>query len=153
VTLGSNAATNMIRILANLPDFLRKQIIRSRLQEFFIFEESDKCETISMALNAASSIEAHKLTNLVKTWMEVLSEFDSSRIVLMLRLYCEEILRDRSSIEKLNMDCLIRAFMTLNEVKKQKLIDCLKESMFSVPNRHKIIQIMPSEAIEILEMK
>ena len=90
---------------------------------------------------------------LVKTWMEVLSEFDPSTIVLMLRLYCEEILKDHSTIEKLNMDCLIRAFMTLNEVKKQKFIVCLKESMFSIPNRHKIIEIMPTAAIEILEMK
>ena len=146
-------AVNMVQILANLPDFLREQILRKRLQEFFIFDESDKCETVSMALNAASSMEAQKLAVLVKTWMEVLSEFDTSTIVLMLRLYCEEILRDRSAIEKLNMDCLIQAFMTLNEVKKQKFIDCLKESMFSVPNWHKIIQIMPSAAIEILEMK
>jgi hypothetical protein len=153
MTLDSDAAGNMIQILADLPEFLREQIIRKRLQEFVIFEESDKCETISMALNAASSIEAHKLTVLVKTWMEVLSEFDPSTIVLMLRLYCEEILKDHSTIEKLNMDCLIRAFMTLNEVKKQKFVDCLKESMFSIPNRHKIIQIMPSAAIEILEMK
>ncbi|MFY9798683.1 MAG: hypothetical protein WAJ93_23595 [Candidatus Nitrosopolaris sp.] len=153
MTLDSDAAGNMIQILADLPEFLREQIIRKRLQEFVIFEESDKCETISMALNAASSIEAHKLTVLVKTWMEVLSEFDPSTIVLMLRLYCEEILKDHSTIEKLNMDCLIRAFMTLNEVKKQKFIDCLKESMFSIPNRHKIIEIMPTAAIEILEMK
>ncbi|MGB8935730.1 MAG: hypothetical protein WCC17_11560 [Candidatus Nitrosopolaris sp.] len=153
MTLDSDAAGNMIQILADLPEFLREQIIRKRLQEFVIFEESDKCETISMALNAASSIEAHKLTVLVKTWMEVLSEFDPSTIVLMLRLYCEEILKDHSTIEKLNMDCLIRAFMTLNEVKKQKFVDCLKESMFSIPNRHKIIEIMPTAAIEILEMK
>jgi hypothetical protein len=89
---------------------------------------------------------------LAKTWMEVLSEFDSSRIVLMLRLYCEEILRD-SVIQKLNIDCLIQAFMSLDEVKKQKFIDCLKEAMLSVPNRNKIIEMMPAAAIEILEMK
>ena len=89
---------------------------------------------------------------LAKTWMEVLSEFDASRIVLMLRLYCEEILKD-SVIEKLNIDCLIQAFMSLDEVKKQKFIDCLKEAMLSVPNRNKIIEMMPAAAIEILEMK
>lgn len=143
----------MLQILANLPDFLREQIIRKRLQEFVIFEESDKRETISMALNAASSIDELKLTMLVKTWMDVLSEFDPSTIVLMLRLYCEEISRDQTTIKKLNMDCLIRAFTALEEVKKQKFIDCLKESMFSIPSRHKIIEIMPSVAIEILEMK
>jgi hypothetical protein len=85
--------------------------------------------------------------------MEVLSEFDTSRIVLMLRLYCEEILKDHSVIEKLDIDCLIHAFMTLDEVKKQKFIDCLKEAMLSVPNRHKIIEMMPAAAIGILEMK
>jgi hypothetical protein len=89
---------------------------------------------------------------LAKTWMDVLSEFDTSRIVLMLRLYCEEILKD-SVIEKLNIDCLIQAFMSLDEVKKQKFIDCLKEAMLSVPNRNKIIEMMPAAAIEILEMK
>ena len=153
MTLDSGAAGNMVQILAELPDFLREQIIRKRLQEFVIFGESDKRETISMALNAASSIDEHKLTRLVKTWMAVLSEFDPSTIVLMLQLYCEEISKDQIAIKKLNMGCLIHAFTTLDEVKKQKFIDCLKESMFSIPNRHKIIEIMPSAAIEILEMK
>jgi len=153
MTLDSGAAGNMVQILAELPDFLREQIIRKRLQEFVIFEESDKLETISMALNAASSINEHKLTVLVKTWMDVLFEFDPSTIVLMLRMYCEEISKDQTTIEKLNVDCLIRAFKTLDEVKKRKFIDCLKESMFCIPNGHKIINIMPSAAIEILEMK
>ncbi len=153
MTVDSGAAGNMVQILADLPDFLREQLIRKRLQEFAIFEESDKRETISIALNAASSIEQRKLAVLVRTWMDVLSEFDSSTIVLILRLYCEEISKDQTTIEKLNMDYLIRAFTTLDEIKKQKFIDCLKESMFSVPNRHKIIQIMPSAALEILEMK
>lgn len=143
----------MLQILADLPDFLREQIIRKRLQEFVIFEESDKRETISMALKAASSIDEHKLTVLAKTWMDVLSQFDPITIVLMLRLYCEEISKDQTTVEKLNMDCLIQAFTTLDEAKKQKFIDCLKESMFCIPNRHKIIDIMPSAAIEILEMK
>lgn len=153
MTFGSKAASNIIHILANLPDFLREPILRKKLKEFYIFDESDKRETIAMALNAASSIQAENLAVLAKTWMDVLSEFDTSRIVLMLRLYCEEILNDHSVLEKLNIDCLIHAFMTLDEVKKQKLIDCLKEAMLSVPNRHKIIGMMPTAAIGILELK
>jgi len=43
--------------------------------------------------------------------------------------------------------------MTLDEVKKHKFIDCLKEAMLSVPNRHKIIEMMPAAALGILEMK
>jgi hypothetical protein len=71
----------------------------------------------------------------------------------MLRLYCEEILKDHSVIEKLDIDCLIHAFMSLDEVKKQKFIDCLKEAMLSVPNRQKIIEMIPAAAKGILEMK
>jgi hypothetical protein len=152
VTFGSKAAVSIIQILANLPDFLREPILRKKLKDFYILGESDKRETIALALNAASSIQAEILAMLAKTWMEVLSEFDTSRIVLMLRLYCEEILKD-SVIEKLNIDCLIQAFMSLDEVKKQKFIDCLKEAMLSVSNGHKIIEMMPAAAIGILEMK
>jgi hypothetical protein len=153
VALGSKAAVNIIQILANLPDFLREPILRKKLKEFYIFDESDKRETIATALNAASSIQAEKLALLAKSWMEVLSEFDTSRIVLMLRLYCEAILNDHFVIERLNIDCLIHAFMTLDEGKKHKFIDCLKEAMLSVPNRHTIIEMMPAAAIAILEMK
>jgi hypothetical protein len=153
VTFGSKAAVSIIQILANLPDFLREPILRKKLKDFYILGESDKRETIALALNAASSIQAEILAMLAKTWMEVLSEFDTSKIVLMLRLYCEEILKDHSVIEELSIECLIHAFMTLDEVKKQKFIDCLKEAMLSVPNWHKIMEFMPAAAIGILEMK
>jgi len=153
VRSGSNAAVNIIHILADLPDFLREPVLRKKLQEFYIYDESDKRETISRALNAASSIEAKKLNVLVKSWMEVLSELDTGRILTMLTLYCDEILKDRSVLEKLNFDSVVQAFITLDEVKKVKFIYCLKEAMFSVPNRHKIIQMLPITAREILEIK
>jgi len=153
VRSGSNAAVNIIHILADLPDFLREPVLRKKLQEFYIYDESDKRETISRALNAASSIEAKKLNVLVKSWMEVLSELDTGRILTMLTLYCDEILKDRTVLEKLNFDSVVQAFITLDEVKKVKFIYCLKEAMFSVPNRHKIIQMLPITAREILEIK
>ena len=153
VPSGFNAAVNIIHILADLPDFLREPVLRKKLQEFYIYDESDKRETISTALNVASSIEAKKLNVLVKSWMEVLSELDTGRILTMLTLYCDEILKDRSVLKNLNFDSVVQAFMTLDEVKKVKFIYCLKEAMFSVPNRHKIIQMLPITAREILEIK
>ena len=144
---------NIIHIMADLPDFLREPVLRKKLQEFYMFDESDKRETISSALNAASSIDAKRLNVLVKSWMEALSELDTSKILIMLTLYCEEILKDRSVLKNPNFECVVQAFMTLDEVKKVKFIYCLKEAMFSVPNRHKIIQILPVTAREILEMR
>ena len=153
MTFGFNASVNIIHILADLPDFLREPVLRKKLQEFYMFDESDKRETISTALNAASSIDAKRLNVLVKSWMEVLSELDTGRILTMLTLYCDEILKDGSVLEKLNFDSVVQAFMTLDEVKKVKFIYCLKEAMFSVPNRHKIIQMLPITAREILDIK
>jgi hypothetical protein len=153
VSFGFNAAVNIMHILADLPDFLREPVLRKKLQEFYIYDESDKRETISTALNAASSIEPKKLNELVKSWMEVLSELDTGRILTMLTLYCDEILKDRSVLQNLNFESVVQAFMTLDEAKKVKFIYCLKEAMFSVPNRHKIIQMLPTTAREILEIK
>lgn len=150
---GSNAAVNIISILADLPDFLREPVLRKKLQEFYIYDESDKRETISSALKAASTIEAKKLNVLVRSWMEILSELDTGRILTMLTLYCDEILKDRCVLKNLNFDSVVQAFTTLDEVKKVKFIFCLKEAMFSVPNKHKIIQMLPITAREILEIK
>lgn len=150
---GSEAAVNIIQILADLPAFLREPVLRKKLQEFYIYEESDKRETITNALNAASSIETKKLIVLVRSWMEVLSELDTDKILLMLTLYCDEILKDRSVLKNLNFDSIVQAFMTLDNVKKVKFIYCLKEAMFSVPNRYKIIEKLPISAREILEIR
>lgn len=153
VRSGSEAAVNIIQILADLPAFLREPVLRKKLQEFYIYEESDKRETITNALNAASSIETKKLTVLVRSWMEVLSELDTDKILLMLTFYCDEILKDRSALKNLNFDSIVQAFMTLENVKKVKFIYCLKEAMFSVPNRYKIIEKLPISAREILELR
>ena len=46
----NNAVGNIIHILADLPDFLRKPMLRNRLKEFYEMRDDEKRETISMAL-------------------------------------------------------------------------------------------------------
>jgi hypothetical protein len=152
VNSASNEALSIIQILADLQEFVREPTLRKKLTEFHEFNESEKRETISLALYAALSIEPAKLSSLVKTWMNVLSEFDNSQIVLMLRLYCEEILNHSKILNKLDTDCLIDAFLALNEPKKEKFITCLKEAIFTLPNVDKFIRIIPDAALKILKM-
>jgi len=152
VNSASNEALSIIQILADLQEFVREPTLRKKLTEFYEFNESEKRETISLALYAALSIEPAKLSSLVKTWMNVLSEFDNSQIVLMLRLYCEEILNHSKILNKLDTDCLIDAFLALNEPKKEKFITCLKEAIFTLPNVDKFIRIIPDAALKILKM-
>lgn len=146
-------AGNIIKILANLPDFLRKSMLESKLQEFYLMEEPDKHETISMALKAASTIEVSVLSILMKTWMEVLSELDGVRITNMIRIYCEEILKNPTTVENLNIESMIYVFSSLQKKQKEKLTDCLKEVILSFPNRYEMLKIIPRPALKILKME
>jgi hypothetical protein len=153
MSINSKVAGNIIKILADLPDFLRKSMLRSKLQEFYLMEEPDKHETISLALNAASTIEGSTLSVLMKTWMEVLSEFDGVRITNMIRIYCEEILMNPGAIENLNMESLIDGFCSIEDKQSEKLADCLKEVILSFPKRYELLKIIPESALKILKIE
>ena len=149
---GSHEAVSIIKILASLHEFVRESTLRKKLAEFYEFNESEKRQTISLALNAASSIDPEKLTSVVTTWMNVLSEFNTPHIVLMLRLYCEEICNDPQILNKLNIGSLIGAFQALSEFKREKFIICLKEAILALPNANKFIQTIPGVALNVLKI-
>ena len=146
-------AGNIIRILANLPEFLRKSMLQSKLQEFYLMEEFDKHETVSMALKAASTMEVSTLSILMKSWMETLSEFDGVKITDMIRIYCEEILMNPKAIENLNIESLIDVFSSIQDKQKEKLADCLKEVILSLPKRYELLKIIPKPALKILKIE
>jgi hypothetical protein len=149
----SKVATNIIQILANLPDFLRKPILQNKLEEFYSMQYSDKRETISKILEAAAFIETKRLSILIRTWMEILSKFDGEKITTMLRIYCEEILKNPTTLQKLNTESLIEVFSTLEDRQKEILTNCLKEVILSFPNRYDMIKVIPEDALKILKIK
>ena len=153
MSINSKVAGNIIKILADLPDFLRKSMLRSKLQEFYLMEEPDKHETISLVLNAAFTIQGSTLSVLMKTWMEVLSEFDGVRITTMIRIYCEEILMNPRAIENLNIESLIDGFCSIEDKQSEKLADCLKEVILSFPKRYELLKIIPKPALKILKIE
>jgi hypothetical protein len=153
MSINSKVAGNIIKILADLPDFLRKSMLRSKLQEFYLMEEPDKHETISLVLNAAFTIQGSTLSVLMKTWMEVLSEFDGVRITTMIRIYCEEILMNPRAIENLNIESLIDGFCSIEDKQSEKLADCLKEVILSFPKRYELLKIIPEPALKILKIE
>ena len=67
-----NYAGNIIIILANLPDFLRKPILKKRMMEFFSMSDPEKSEIINNALEAGPTIPFPNFSKLFKTWLEVL---------------------------------------------------------------------------------
>ena len=140
------AAGNIIQILANLPDFLRKPMLQKRLKQFFGMPEADRQETIALALAAAPTIEPAKLSVLVKTWLEVLAGFDAGERTVIFNTYCRQILKQPESLQKLNFQSLTDTFLSLGDKERQVLADTFKEVLLGLPRgRSEILGLVPED--------
>ncbi len=59
-----NFAGNIIVVLANLPDFLRRPILKKRMEEFFTLPVVDRIEIINNALEGGPTIPFPNLAKL-----------------------------------------------------------------------------------------
>lgn len=137
------AAGNIIQILANLPEFLRKPMLQKRLKEFFSMSEVDRQETVALALSAAPTIEPAKLSVLVKTWLEVLAGFDAGERTIIFNTYCRQILQQPESLQKLNFHMLTETFLSLGDRERQVLADTFKEVLLGLPKRNELLRLVP----------
>ena len=149
----NNISGNIIQILADLPDFLRKQMLQNRLKEFYEMRDEEKIELICMALAAAPNIDPDKLSILFKTWLELLSEFDSEKRRVMFQTYCVQILTDPYSISKLDFRSLTNAFVSLNQVQRERITDSLHEVLLGLPNSSKILKMIPEHSLKAVGLK
>ena len=152
MSFDQNASRDILQIVSNLPDFLRKPIILKKLHEFYSLSERDKYETISLILRGTSSIEPIKLYPLIKTWLHILAELESVKVTEIFRIYCEFFMLNPTFFEKLNIQPLIDVFLKLENRNKEKLSDCLKEVFFLFPNRNEILKSIPGSTLQKLEI-
>ena len=153
VVSDKNAAGNIIQILANLPDFLRRPMMQGRLKEFFAMSEEDRRETIAMALAAAPTIDPPKLAVLVKTWLEIISNFEPERRSALFKVYSQQVLANPGSIQRLDFGSLTDTFTSLDDKQKQALTDSLNETLFSMPNRQAILKLIPDHTQRALKLR
>jgi len=149
----SDAAGNIIQILADLPDFLRKPMLQNRLKEFYAMSDDDRRETISLAMTAAPRIDSGKLSVLFRTWLEILSDFDTEKRAIMFQIYCLQILRSPGSIEKLDFKSLTATFLSLDSKQRERITDSLQEVLFSLPNRNEILKMVPEASLKAMGLK
>jgi len=152
VSLDSKTAGNMIQILSGLPDFLRKPMLKSRIKEFNLQSNLNKRETIVIALQAAASIPIEKLSILMKTWLEVVAESNSQNRTSIFHIYCEEILRQPSIVQKLDTKILTDVLISLDSKQKEKITDSLKEAILILPNKDKLLRLVPRYTLQALQL-
>ncbi len=150
----SQIAGNIIQILAGLPDFLRKPMLKSRLSEFFALPDEDKKETVTNALNAASTIDFVVLSRLIKTWLEVLCEFDEEKRRSMFSAYVDVMADSPDRLSKLNIEGLISIFTMMPENNKQLLAGSLHNLVQNLlhDKKTKFLAAVPENAKNILKL-
>jgi hypothetical protein len=128
-------------------------MLEGRLREFYLLNEQDKREVVSDILEAIPLFEGKKISALVKNWLVVLSNLDTTHIVEISKLYCQAIRNSPEIIQKMPVEEITEIFVVLDETQKQKLADCLKEAILSFPNKHKIMTLIPESGLRALGMK
>ena len=140
---------NLLFIIADLPDFLKLSICRSKVKELVEMTESEKKETMIRTLTSINLINQEKLVKLTKTWMKVISEIEPNQLTNILHSYLV-ILDSVKLFDKLDPKLILNTFSSLEEAERDKLLVCIKESLFLNPNRGQILKYIPTDLAKVI---
>ena len=143
-----NYAGNIIVILANLPDFLRKPILKKRMMEFFSMSEPDKSEIINNALDAGPTITFPNFSKLFKTWLEVLCTISEENRHDMFSNYVKHIVNSPQKIISFNLDGILEIFLSLEQT-NQEIISASVQNVvkdLDDDSKRKLLLVFPESA-------
>ncbi len=143
-----NYAGNIIAVLADLPEFLRKPILQKRLMEFFSMSISEKKELINNALAAGPIIPFDKFSKLFKTWLEILTSVSEEHRATMFSNYIMEIVENPQKIVLFNLDGILEVFLSLSKSQKEIISGSVKRIVGNLNESKKKILffIVPDKA-------
>ncbi len=141
-----NYAGNIIVILANLPDFLRKPILKKRMSEFYSMSDQEKNVLIQNALEAGPTIPFPNFSKLFKTWLEVLADETEEHRQILISGYVNEITNFPQKIIAFNLDGMLEIYFTLEDSKKMIINNSLKLIIGKLESdaKRKIILLIPN---------
>ena len=141
-----NYAGNIIVILANLPDFLRKPILKKRMSEFYSMSDQERNILIENALEAGPTIPFPNFLKLFKTWLEVLADETEENRKILVSSYVNEVTNFPQKLIAFNLDGMLEIYLTLDDSKKMIINNSLKliiEKLESDAKR-KLMLIIPN---------
>ncbi|MGB0855793.1 MAG: hypothetical protein ACPGQP_02030 [Nitrosopumilus sp.] len=143
-----NYAGNIIVNLANLPDFLRKPILKKRMMEFFSLSESEKSEIINNALEAGPTIPFPNFSKLFKTWLKILTTLTEEQRDGLFSAYIIEVSHFPQKLITFNLDGILEIFLTLEENEKEVLSKTIKKIINNLDEeqKRKIMIVIPDNA-------
>jgi len=147
-----NYAGNIIIILANLPDFLRKPILKKRMMEFFSMSEPEKSEIINNALEAGPTIPFPNFSKLFKTWLEVLCTVSEENRYTMFSNYIEHIINSPQKIIAFNLDAILEIFLSLENSNQRIISISIQNAIKNLEedSKRKLILLVPENARKLI---
>ncbi len=144
----SNYARNIIVVLANLPDFLRKPILKKRMTEYFFLPEQEKEEIINNALEAGPTIPFPNFSKLFKTWLQVLVTFSEKQRKELFLQYINAVINFPEKLINFHLDGILEIFMLLNDDEKLILSKSLREIIVELDGGEKktLLTLIPDNA-------
>ena len=141
-----NYAGNIIVILANLPDFLRKPILKKRMSEFYSMSDQERNVLIQNALEAGPTIPFPNFSKLFKTWLEVLADETEEHREILVSGYVAEVTNFPQKLIAFNLDGMLEIYLSLDDSKKIIINNSLKLSIEKLGNdaKKKIILLIPN---------
>ena len=121
-----NYTGNIIVILANLPDFLRKPILKKRMLEFYSMSDQERNVLIENALEAGPTIPFPNFLKLFKTWLEVLADETEENRKILVSSYVNEVTNFPQKLIAFNLDGMLEIYLTLDDSKKMIINNSLK---------------------------
>jgi hypothetical protein len=140
---------NLLVIIANLPDFLKLSVCRTKTQELVEMTEVEKKQSIARSLNSINMIDQDRLVSLTRTWMKVISEIEPDQLTEILHCYLL-ILDSVNLFNKIDPKLILNTFFSLEEDQRNKLMVCIKEALFLNPNREHVLKNIPTNLAKVI---
>ncbi len=143
-----NYAGNIIVNLASLPDFLRKPILKKRMDEFFTLSTPDRLEIINNALEAGPTIPFPNFSKLFATWLEIISSIPEENRTVMFSAYISETLKNPQRLVLFNLDGILEIFVSLEKPKKDVISASIRQIVSKLTDEQKrqLFLIIPQNA-------
>lgn len=143
-----NFAGNIIVNLANLPDFLRKPILRKRMDEFFTLSDLDRLEVINNALEAGPTIPFPNFAKLFATWLEILATMSEEKRIGLASAYVFEVLRNPQKLILFNLDGILEVFLNIDKQYQEAIAKSLGNIISGLTEQQKrqLFLIIPQNA-------
>ena len=122
-----NFAGNIIVNLANLPDFLRRPILKKRMIEFFDLPEIEQNEVIHNALDAGPTIPFPNFAKLFSTWLEILATLTEEQRRGLFFAYISTVASYPQKLVEFNLDGILEIYLNLKEEERDIISQTIRE--------------------------